>query len=93
MKLNNEDKRVLLNWGYDEDDFHQIEKASVKTVITFRQPDGSEQNISTEQAISLMGRNNYLSRLARAAFHLTSYGEVDGKGSVFFDASKLFKDQ
>lgn len=93
MKLSNEDKRYFLSHGYvEEENFPQIERASVKTVITLHRSDGSTQRLSTEQAISLMGREYYLNRLARAAFHRDSCGDVEGYGRVFFDVSKLFED-
>lgn len=88
MKLTNEDRAMLLDWGYPEEDFAQIEEAFKKSKTTYELGDTS---ISREDAIAALGRRDYLSGIARSAFHFTAARETaDGK-FVYFDSSKLFK--
>ena len=91
MKLTNEDKALLLDWGYPEEDFAQIEEAFQKSKTTYELGDF---RISREEAIRLLGRRQYLSGVARSAFHRTAAREVPMSTSgevVYFDSSKLFK--
>ena len=88
MKLTNEDKVLLLDWGHTEDDFAQIEKAFQKSKTSYEM-DGVR--ITREKAIELLGRRRYLAGISRSAFHWTATQETkDGKW-VCFDSSKLFK--
>ena len=91
MKLTNEDKVLLLDWGYTEKDFAQIEEAFQKSKTTYEL--GSTP-ISRDEAIRLLGRRQYLSGIARSAFHRSAARCVPMSTSdemVYFDSSKLFK--
>ena len=91
MKLTNEDKVLLLDWGYTEKDFAQIEEAFQKCKTTYKLGDFT---ISREEAIRLLGRRQYLSGIARSAFHSSATRDVPMSMSgefVYFDSSKLFK--
>lgn len=88
MKLTNEDKSLLLDWGHTEKDFDQIEEAFQKSKTTYNL---NGERITREKAIELLGRRQYLAGIARSAFHWTSAQETpDGKW-VNFDSSKLFQ--
>lgn len=90
MKLTNEDKTLLLSWGYLEEDFGQIEKALQKSKTTYELGDFS---ISREEAIRTLGRRQYLSGIARSAFHRTAARDIPMSmtgETVYFDSSKLF---
>ena len=81
MKLTKEDKALLTSWGYSENDFLQIEKATKKTMTTYEL---SCKIISREEVIQILGRTEYLSGIARSAFHGSA-----SRGNVYFDSSKL----
>lgn len=88
MKLTKADKDLLLSWGYDESDFPQIEEAMRKKKTQYEL--GNSQ-ISREEAIQRLGRRNFLSGIARSAFHYSAVREtIDGE-RVYFDSSRLFE--
>lgn len=91
MKLTEEDKKLLLSWGFAEGDFRQIEEAMQKSKTKYKL--GSVR-ISREEAIRLLGRREYLSGLSRSAFHYTAARSVPMSTTgetVYFDSSALFK--
>ena len=83
MKLTKEDKALLKSWGHSEDDFSQIEKATNKTMTTYEL---SCKRILREDAIQILGRAEYLSGIARSAFHGSASRE-----NIYFDSSNLFR--
>lgn len=88
MKLNNEDKTLLLDWGYTEKDFAQIEEAFQKRKTSYEL---NSTSISREKAIELLGRRQYLAGIARSAFHRTAAQEAGNGQFVYFDSSNLFR--
>lgn len=93
MKLTAEDKELLSDWGFPEDDFEQIEEAMKKkyTKYALLINDKADQPITREEAIQLLGRESYLSGITRSAFHWSSV-RSNGKGkSVYFKSHDLFK--
>ena len=82
MRLNRDDKEMLENMGYPTSDFAQIENAIGKTKYTM---DG--KRISAKKAIEILGKHDFLSGIARSAFHWTSM-----RGEVSFDSSKIFEE-
>ena len=87
MKLTNEMKDILLNWGYPQEDLEQIEEATSKTIYTYE-----NKRIGQREAINLLGIETFLSGISRSAFHWTSSREVGNTGKfVSFDSSKLFR--
>ena len=89
MKLTADDKKMLLEWGHPESDFQQIEKAFQKSKTKYML---GSMPISREEAISLLGQKQYLSGIARSAFHYTAVGETPDGQIVYFDSSNLFRD-
>ena len=87
MKLNNDDKKLLLDWGYTENDFEQIEEAFRKRKTTYEM---NNSPISREKALEVLGRRWYLSGIARSAFHRTAVREAVNGQLVYFDSSNLF---
>jgi hypothetical protein len=88
MKLTKMDKQILSDFGFPNEDFQQIEKATSKKYTTY-ELDG--EFISLEEALQLMDRTEYLSGLGRSAFHWSAAREtIDGR-TIYFDSSKLFK--
>ena len=91
MKLTNVDKEMLLNNGYTEEDFPQIEAAMLKKNTKYKLND---KLISREEAITILGREKYVSGISRSAFHWSAVRPVkegSDKELVYFDSSNLFR--
>ncbi len=87
MRLRSEDKELLRSWGYEDRDFRQIEEAlrGDKTAYML-----DNRRISRKRAIELLGMCDFLSGIARSAFHWSAARETaDGK-VVYFDSRNLF---
>ena len=79
---------MILSMGYEETDLQQIEEVQNAIKLT----DEKDKIIGKKKAISMIGLKEYLSGLARAAFHWTSLRETeDKKRFVYFDAYKYFR--
>lgn len=86
MKLTEEDKAILREMGHEDSDFPQIEEATRRTIY-----ECDNIRISCDEAIKLLGREEYLSGISRSAFHWSAVRVTwDGK-SIYFDSSRLFK--
>ena len=79
MKLTKDDKDYLKSIGYTDDDMQQIEETSRKT--TFVNDYG--EKISADSAIHILGRKDFLSGIARSAFHHSAL-RTTGTQSVLF---------
>ena len=88
MKFTVADKKILAELNVPEDDFDQIQDATKKRFTTY-EIDG--RRISIEKAIELLGMKNYLSGIARSAFHMTAVRLVGDGRTVLFDSHNLFK--
>lgn len=88
MILTNEDKQYLMDCGYEKEDFNQIARAISKTSYEYQ---GEE--ISAQKVIEVVGRENFLSGIARSAFHFTASREDKDGNYVHFDSTSLFKGQ
>lgn len=84
MKLLKEDKKMLLNWGYLEEDLKQIQRAINKTnyILTDKQ---TENKITSEKAKDILGTEKFLSGISRSAFHWSAM-----RDNIYFDSRKLF---
>lgn len=87
MKLTKEEKKYLESCGYDEEDISQIQEAFGKDK-TIYEMDGNR--ISREEAIACLGRRDYLSGIARSAFHFTALRVSEDGKMIRFDSSRLF---
>lgn len=91
MKLTESDKKLLTDWGFQEKEFPQIEEAFQKSKTKYKL--GSSP-ISRDKVIHILGREQYLSGIARSAFHFTAARAVPMLKSnevVYFDSSALFR--
>ena len=88
MKLTNADKEMILKNGYTEKDFPQIESAMLKKNTKYELND---KPISREEAISLLGREKYISGICRSAFHASAVRETSDNKLVYFDSYNLFR--
>ena len=91
MKLTDSDKSLLTGLGYEEKDMDQIEQAIGKTVFLLN----FESRISSGQALSLLGREKFLSGMGRCAFHRSAVRSIGDslEDHIYFDASGLFKEK
>lgn len=88
MILTNEDKQFLIECGYEKEDFNQIARAISKTSYEYK-----GEKITAEKAMAIVGREAFLSGIARSAFHFTASREDKNGERVYFDSKSLFKGQ
>lgn len=88
MKLNRNEKALLLKWGHPKSDLPQIEKALQKSITNYK---CNGTTISREEAIQILGKTVFLSGISRSAFHFTAMRQNNEGKSVYFDSSRLFK--
>lgn len=88
MKLTNKDKNYLSSIGYHNDDFDVIERnsKSIKYELMSRKDNDISIKLNQKQAISLLGRENFLSGISRATFHDSAVRTIDSnpKLAVYF---------
>lgn len=81
--LTDDDKKTLLESGYEKSDFAQIELCANKSIYIL----DKKEAITMEKAIEILGRETFLSGISRSAFHWDSARETpDGEHSVFFES-------
>lgn len=71
---------ILRNWGHERKEYKQIEVCANICIYT----DNNDHTMSYKDAIEILGREQFLSGISRAAFHWTSYREEHASG-VYFD--------
>lgn len=86
MKLNKEDKELLTKCGHSEAEINQVEEAINKTTYTM-----GKKRISATTALTVLGRENFLSGISRSAFHYSFCRTNENGEEVSFDSSKLFE--
>lgn len=88
--LTDADKELLTHYGYTATDFAQIEECANKTVYILDDGSPKAHPIRIEEALKLLGRELFLSGIARSAFHLTSSRETpDGQHTVSFESGRF----
>lgn len=91
MKLTKKDIAYLLSLGFEKEDISQIEEAIGKTTYELTCGD-IVKKVGVKEAVSLLGREEFLSGISRSAFHFIAERPIKGEsGSIYFDSSKLFK--
>ena len=98
IRLTQEEKDIIIGFGYADEDIKQIERAMQKSKTQYRliplktNSNESPKNISKEEAVNILGKRDYLSGIARSAFHWTAHRENQTKTyAVQFNSSALFK--
>ena len=87
MRLMEGDKALLRSWGYSDFEIPHIE-AATHSRNTIYHLDGLR--VCRNCAIQIHGREEYLSRLSRSAFHATAERTMpDGAHTVSFDSYLL----
>ena len=93
MKLTKADKEIIKEFGYEDKDFDQIERAIGKTKYSLSMVGNGVEKISAKKAMEILGRRNFLSGICRSAFHWSSVRTPDDYScKVFFDSSRLFRE-
>lgn len=90
MKLTKEQKKILLEWNYSQEDLEQIEEATSVTTYKLYRNDKLVKKIGIREAIRLLGIETYLSGISRSAFHFTACRHINSLEYIMFDSSKLF---
>ena len=86
MRFSDEDIKIMKSWGCTPEDIAQIGRALRKTNFEY-----NGKRISREKALDLLGRREFLSGIARAAFHVTAVRLTDRGEKVLIDSSRFFK--
>lgn len=86
MKLTEADKKLLSAFNYEKEDFPQIEE----TMSTVKLKSGDGKRIGLNEAIQILGRSDFISGIARCAFHFSALREARDGRKVIFDNSKMF---
>lgn len=85
MKLTDEDKTYLKGLGYHKKDLKQIAVATSLTAYTYK-----GHLICDADACEVLGKEDYLSGIARSAFHWSASRETPEGETVLFDSRALF---
>lgn len=84
--LTRKDMAILREFGHNRSEYKQITECA--NMCVYR--DGDGHTISYKDAIDILGRENFLSGISRAAFHWTCSRETNGVW-ISFDCSDFFK--
>lgn len=91
MKLTKEDIELLRSWGYLQKDIPQIKEAIVRSSYElYDKTTYKTKWITADEAVELLGREQFLSGIGRSTFHYTSSRETQ-HCVVSFDSRILFK--
>ena len=102
FKLTPEDIALLREWGETEERcIKQVERCAAKKYTKYTMIDTSngigvkKKSISREEAIEILGREEWLSGLHRSAFHCSAVrykgGGCEGQIYVHFDSYDFFR--
>ena len=86
-QITKEEKMYLERCGYGRKDFAQIQEATRRDKTTYEM-DGAP--ITRDEAVTRLGRLDYLSGIARSAFHFTAMRITEDGKVILFDTSRLF---
>lgn len=90
MKLTQKDKKLLTAAGYLEKDFNQIEKACKFCKI---EKGVKNERITHKNFIKTWGREVFILRLARAAFHFSASYTPEKNIFYIFDCWSLLNEE
>ena len=88
MKLTAWDKQYLINIGYEESDLRQIQEAANKCKYENSE---TREKYGVRKVLEILPRQEWLTGVARAAFHWSAVrNNINGVG-VFFNCYEMFK--
>lgn len=88
MELTEKDREYLKSTGYLPEDLWQIEGTTWHCKVTLYQKVGEKtkkRKISPKKAMALLGREMYLSGIARATFHSSSCRECEDESVIMIE--------
>ena len=88
MELTENDREYLKSIGYLPEDLWRIEGTTWHGNVTLYQKAGEKtkkRKISHKRAIALLGREMYLSGIARATFHSSSCRECEDESVIMIE--------
>ena len=93
MKLSEKEKSILLRWGHTESELRQIQDACNEARITLsvNQDTDCTDRITEKFAARVLGREQFLSGISRAAFHCTATRVTPEGMEVHFDLSNWWR--
>lgn len=87
-----EDIEYLKSLGYLNSDMDQIQIAIIRSAYIDVQRGGKDQRkITSKEALRKLGQKDFLSGIARSAFHNSAVRHYGNKSMIYFDSSVLFK--
>lgn len=89
MKLTETERIFLKKRGYSDKDFSQIEMAIDISEYHLYNNQEKSVSITSEKAIKLLGKEEFLSGIARSAFHWSAV-RVNNNIKILFDSKRLF---
>lgn len=90
--LTAKEKRILTGMNYSENDIQQIDAALNKTRFEYLdEHDALIKKISRHEARAILGDTDFLSGIARSAFHWTAMRATPCGDKIYFDSSRFFK--
>jgi hypothetical protein len=87
MEFTKEDIAKLLGFGHRKSELKQLQEAAIVCKYT----DEDDRRISATKVLEMIGRDQWLSGISRAAFHFTCGRGEHGKNYVHFDCNDLFR--
>ena len=94
--LTNEDETSLLIIGYTDDDLNQIGQGLKEVELLITDNDIAKgcktRKCGAKRAIEVLGREEFISGVARASFHATATRySCDGRYEIYFDLRKWWR--
>lgn len=87
--------KLLTEWGYSQEDVKQCDDAVKQCKYIYSDENSKRHRISCKRAREVLGELEWVSGIARAAFHWSAWRNVDDsfpeKGHVEFDCASMFK--
>lgn len=72
-KLTVEEKINLRQSGYSNSDIQEIQQAIPKTTYTVIEPSGFRRELTEEEAIASLGREEWLKAISRSTFYVETF--------------------
>lgn len=89
MRLTEDERLMLMQMGYPAEDFPQIREAALAKNTVYKL--NGKKRITADDVVRMIGLHEYLSALARSAFHWNTTRDLPNGGYIEFDSSRMFK--
>ena len=88
MIITRTERKTLEERMFSKSDISEIEYAAKKTVY-YKEENGKRIPLSREEAINVLGRENWIAGLCRSAFHIVATRYAADGTAVKFDSHAL----